>query len=208
MSDGSTAVSRKPMRRASRGLKASLIVTALLLVAGIAAPQPLTRVARPDKGPLSPDPNGSERPGQAVELAMLSRGHPLRPFAAYSLSPAMRYQLGIAHDIAISALRREPSCRNLFQRLGADGEAVLARSQYFDAENSPYCQEGVPAFTDVGSAQIKLCGRFGTLQASSAALLLLHEALHSSGLRESPTYPNALTAREINVVVSQGCYLR
>ncbi len=208
MSDGSKAVSRKPMRRASRGLKGFLMVTALVLVAGTAAPQPLTSGGRPDKGPLSPDPNSSETPGQAVELTMLLREHSRRPFAAYSLSPAMRYQLGIANGIAISALRREPSCRTLFQRLGADGEAVLARSQYFDAENSHYCQEGVPAFTDLGSARIKLCGRFGTLQASSAALLLLHEALHSSGLRESPTYPNALTAREINVVVSQGCKLQ
>jgi hypothetical protein len=125
-----------------------------------------------------------------------------------SVPPIMRYKLATAYGTAIRVLRNEPSCRTLFQKLGADGEDVLARSLYSEAGDSSYCQEAVGAFTTVGSTQIKLCRSFGELQASSAAALLLHEALHSSGVRESPGYPNALTAREINVAVSQGCSLR
>jgi hypothetical protein len=208
MSDGFTAMSRKPVRRAPRGLKAVLTVTALVLFAATAAPQPLTGGGRPDEAAFSRDPNGPERPAQAVELNMLLRERSRRPFADYSVSPTMRYQLGIAHAIAIRALRREAGCRTLFLDLGTDGEAILAHTWYSDAGNSRYCQQGVPAFTNVGSTRIKLCRSFGDLEASSAAVLLLHEALHSSGLRESPAYPNALTAKEITSVVSQGCKLQ
>jgi hypothetical protein len=183
-------------------LKAVLLTTALVLLTVPAAPQ------SPARQPLSQDANGPERAGQAVELTRLARERFPRPAMDASLPPLIKHQLASAYDTAIRVLRNEPSCRTLFRRLGANGEDVLARSLYSDAGDSAYCQEGVKAFTKVGSTQIRLCRGFGELQASSAAVLLLHEALHSSGLKESPAYPNALTAREINFAVSQGCNLR
>lgn len=114
----------------------------------------------------------------------------------------------MAYDTAIGVLRREPTCRALFQRLGADGEAVLRRTQYHDGEESRNCEGDVRAFTSVGSPLIKVCHGFAELQASSAALLLLHEALHTSGLPESPGYPNAMSANEISAVVSVACKLQ
>jgi len=185
-----------------------LIVAALVLLPATAAPQSSPGASGADSQTLSQDVNGPERAWQALELTMLARGRFPRPLMDYSLPPVMRHQLARAYGIAIRVLRKEPGCRTLFQRLGADGEDVLARSRYSPAGDSGYCQEAVAGFTTVGSMQIKLCRSFSDLQASSAAVLLLHEALHSSGLRESPGYPNALTAREINVVVSQGCSLQ
>jgi hypothetical protein len=209
MTDGSTAVSQKPIRWAAyRGLKAILMVPVLVLFPATAATQSFPGGARPDIQAFSQDSNGPERPGQALELTMLSREHSRRPLADYSVSPVMRYQLNIAYTIAISVLRKEPGCRALFLPLGTNGEAVLASTQYYDAGNNHNCQEGVPAFTTVRSTKIKLFRSFSYLQPSSAAVLLLHEALHSSGLRESPAYPNALTAKEITSVVSQGCNLQ
>ncbi|OFV80925.1 MAG: hypothetical protein A2Y78_13625 [Acidobacteria bacterium RBG_13_68_16] len=209
MGSGPTPVTLKPSHPAAqRGLKAVLMMTALVLLPVTAAPQSSPRGSGSDRQTLSQDANGPERAEQAIELTMLARERFPRPSMDGSVPPIMRYQLAKAYDTAIRVLRREPGCRTLFQRLGANGEDVLARSRYYAAGESRHCQEGVPAFTNVGSTQIKLCRSFGELQASSAAVLLLHEALHSSGLRESPGYPNALTAREINVVVSQGCSLQ
>lgn len=203
MGSSPTPVTLKPSHPAAqRGLKTILLTTVLVLLPVAAAPQSSAR------RPLSQNADGPEGAGQAIELTMLARGRFPRPSMDYSVPPVMRYQLAKAYDAAIRALRREPGCRTLFRRLGADGEDVLARSRYYAAGESRYCQEGVPAFTNVGSTQIKLCRNFTELQASSATVLLLHEALHSSGLRESPGYPNALTTREINVVVSQGCSLQ
>jgi len=201
--NGSTPVTLKQSHWAARrGPTVLLIVTALVLLPATAAPQSSAR------RPFSQDANGPERAGQAVELTRLVRDRFPRPAIDASVPPTIKYQLANAYDTAIRVLRKEPPCRTLFQQLGADGEDVLARSQYSDAGDNGYCQQGIKAFTNVGSTQIKLCRSFGELQTSSAALLLLHEALHSSGLREGPGYPNALTAREINVVVSQGCNLQ
>jgi hypothetical protein len=203
MGSGPTPVTQKPSHPAAqRWLKAVLLTTVLALHPLTAAPQ------SPARQPLSQDANGPERAGQAVELTVLARERFPRPAMDASLPPIIKYQLKIAYDTAIRVLRKEPSCRTLFQKLGADGEDVLARSLYLDAGDNDYCQEGVKAFTKVGSTLIKLCRSFGELPTSSAAVLLLHEALHSGGLRESPAYPNALTTREINLAVSQGCSLQ
>lgn len=202
MGSGPTPVTLKPSHPAAqRGVKAVLLTTALMLHSVTAAPQ------SPARRPLSQDANGPERMELSIELNMLTRTRFPRPAMDASLPPIIKYQLGIAYDTAIRVLRKEPSCRTLFQRLGTDGEDVLARSWYSDAGDGGYCQEAVPAFTKVGSTHIKLCRSFGGLQVSAAAVLLLHEALHSGGLRESPAYPNALTSREINLAVSQGCNL-
>jgi len=205
MGTGSTSVSLKRSQMAApRGPTVALIViaTALVLLPATAAPQSSAR------RPLSQDANSPARANQDIEVTTLARNRFPQPSMDRSMPPIVRYQLANAYDTAIRALRTEPECRTLFKQLGADGEDVLARSQYSDAGNSGNCQEAVAAFTNLGSTQIKLCRSFGELQVSNAAALLLHEALHSSGLRESPGYPNALTAREINVAVSQGCKLR
>jgi hypothetical protein len=205
MGKASTSVSLKRSQMAApRGPTVVHIVVAAALVLLPATAAPQSSASRP----LSQDANGPERAGPAVEFTVLARKRFPRPAMDASLQPIIKYQLANAFDTAIRALRTEPECRTLFKRLGSDGEDVLARSQYSDAGNSGYCEEAVAAFTNVGSMQIKLCRSFGELQASNAAALLLHEALHSSGLRESPVYPNAMTTREINVAVSQGCKLR
>jgi hypothetical protein len=209
MGSGPTPVNLKRSHPAAQcGLKAVLLMTAIALLPATATPQSTLRGSGSDRHMLSQDENGPERAGQAIEVTMLARQRFPRPSVVGSVPPTMRYQLANAYDTAIRVLRKEPSCRTLFQKLGADGEDVLARSRYSDAGDNGYCQEGVKAFTNVGSTQIKLCRSFGELPTSSAAVLLLHEALHSGGLRESPAYPNALTAREINLAVSQGCSLQ
>jgi hypothetical protein len=199
---------RKPVQQPTRRrLTALLMTAAFVLVPATATPQLSAGGPEAHKRALSPDANGATRPGEAIELTMLLRERGRRPLIDAAVPPVVRYRLSAAYEIALGELRNRPACGSLFRQLGADGEAVLARSQYYDAGETGYCGERVRAFTRVGSTQIRLCRSFGDLQPWSAALLLIHEALHASGLRESPAYPNAMTADEINAAVSQACNL-
>jgi hypothetical protein len=208
MHDALTRCIRKRVPQATRRrLRVLLMTAALVLVPAPATPQLSARGAEAHKRALSPDANGASRPGEAIELTMLLRERRRRPFIDAGVPPLVRYRLSAAYRIALGRLRSRPACGSLFRQLGADGEAALARSRYHDAGETRYCGARVRAFTRVGSARIQLCRSFSDLNPSAAALLLIHEALHSSGLRESPAYANAMTADEINAAVSQACNL-
>ena len=72
-------------------------------------------------------------------------------------------------------------------------------------ERRELCVGGVTAFTQVGSRVTRLCPSFGDLDREAAALLLIHEALHSAGMPESPSSAGALTPSEINRMVKRAC---
>ncbi len=184
------------------------VLLAFTLFPSPAAPQSEVVQRGSERRAMLREANGPGVPGRAPEFAMLAPEPFRRPSADYSVTPKEKYQLAIAFNIAIGVLRTEPACRALFQPLGCDGEAILARTVYSDGGSSFTCQTGVPAYTTVRSTTVKLCHNFAYLRPSGAAVLLLHEALHSSGLRESPGYANAPTANEISSAVREGCKLQ
>jgi hypothetical protein len=120
--------------------------------------------------------------------------------------PAGRLHLGYA--LALRLLRQNPACGELFGSFGASGSEKLAATLYAaptHAETSQICNGGVVAFTSIGSMVTRLCPLFGTLHVRSAALTLIHEALHFAGMPESPATPGALTSQEISALVENAC---
>ena len=111
---------------------------------------------------------------------------------------------------ALERVRDIPSCRALFETLDASGVEMITNSFYIApsvAEKRELCTGGVTAFTQVGSRVTRLCPGFGDVDRLTAALLLIHEALHSAGMLESPSTAGALTPSEINRLVRQACEL-
>ncbi len=194
---------RNPLRAMPRLLLA-LFILGLTGAPGMAEPAG----DGPDRQRLAPDASEPATPDRELQLLMLNHSGRREPRLDQSLSPLLKYQLSGAYRTAVGVLRKEAACRALFEPFGRDGEAVLARSRFVDAgDGDRTCATGAPAFTTVGGTNIKLCRSFGYLSPSTAAALLLHEALHSSGLRESPAYPGAMTAGGITAVVRAGCKL-
>lgn len=197
---------RRFLRRAVPGLLLALSLLGFTTTPGMS--QPAAVGGSPDRQRLAPDASEPARPDQELQLVMLNHGRRRGPQVDDSLPPVLKYQLGNAYHTAVKVLRKEAACRALFDPFGRDGETVLARTWYVDAgDGNRTCATGVPAFTTVGGTNIKLCRNFGHLKPATAAALLLHEALHSSGLQESPAYPDAMTAAGITAVVRKGCKL-
>lgn len=129
-----------------------------------------------------------------------------------NLQPAVVRVLALAYPLAVKRVRTVVSCRALFERLGAGPVQSLMNSRYRAASpvrqsRADPCQYGAVAFTGVGSPDVRLCLKFGSLPVSSAAVVLLHEALHYAGLGEWPSTPHAMTSGQINLMVREACGL-
>jgi hypothetical protein len=131
-----------------------------------------------------------------------------RPTVTRNLLAPVRRQLSLAFHFAQENIQVHPGCSALFRRFGVDGLEVLARVR-FDAatfeKNVSVCKHGVAAYTVVGTGQIRLCPGFGVLSVPGAALVIIHEALHSAGLTERPSDPGGLSTQEINRLVEASC---
>jgi hypothetical protein len=100
------------------------------------------------------------------------------------------------------------TCRALFARLGADGPATLAATSYYAAspsEERRYCRGTSHALTRVGNLRVGLCRSFGRLRKTEAAVLLIHEALHSAGQGEYPADARAPDSIALTRMVTEGC---
>lgn len=124
-----------------------------------------------------------------------------------SVSPALRFRLADAYQLALDAVRTRPTCGALFGRLGATGEGTLARTLYRGGGDVGACLRPVPAFTCVGCPQTVVCPTFLRLGTSAGATILIHEALHFAGLKERPTHPGEMSATEITAMVKTSCHL-
>ena len=114
----------------------------------------------------------------------------------------------LGFPLALQMVRPDSTCSALFEPFHAAAVESLASALYAaptDREVTRICVGGVAAFTLVGSRVTKLCPEFGNLHPREAALTLIHEALHSAGMPESPATPNALTSQEINALVARAC---
>ena len=134
----------------------------------------------------------------------------VKPTVSANLIAPVRRQVALAFRFAQERIRTHPTCSALFGRFGMDGAELLGRARFdgaaFETSFST-CKGGVAAYTTVGSHQIMLCPGFGGITVPGAALILIHEMLHSAGMREKPFDPNGLTPQEINVMVKVSCDL-
>ena len=190
-----------------------LTVLLLLAVPGLAtadedrdgeqgrAAKALAAVEGPPEGAIAP---GSP-PGLPEEATF---GEPVFPVILASVPVPVAEKLRPAFDLAVQRVREVPECRALFANLGCDGPHILATTRYLPVnplKEVSICQRGAVAFTFVGGAETWVCRRFTALSVERGAMIIVHEALHHCGLTETPMDPDAMTAREINNMVSRAC---
>ena len=126
------------------------------------------------------------------------------------LSPQHELALLAAYRAAVSKLDKKQSCRELFAGLDLEGIHAMARQRYQQAESpneEALCASGIMAFTGVGQSRILICQRFHAAARSQKIAVLIHEALHTAGLREAPLDPDGLTSLEITHMVRRACSL-
>ncbi len=152
-------------------------------------------------------PGGWSDPASVAPIAALQRTPRRSPLMDHSLQPDLRFTLNDAYQLALFAVRRQPSCEALFGRLGASGEDLLARTVYLGGGEVGACRASAPAFTCVGCQRTVLCPTFLRLTRPGSAAILIHEALHFAGLKERPAYPGSMSAREITTMVEVSCRL-
>ncbi|MDD5564350.1 MAG: hypothetical protein PHQ91_11605 [Thermoanaerobaculaceae bacterium] len=192
----------------SASLLSLLLAAALSLLVASAAAQTGPIDARQAKTIPASDFAG----GAGAEAAVNPLLAPLRrpawsPHIDDSVSPALRFRLVDAYQLALGAVRTRPTCGALFRRLGAVGEESLAHTVYRGGGEVGACLRPVPAFTCVGCPQTVLCPTFLRLGTSAGATILIHEALHFAGLKERPTHPGEMSAAEITAMVKTSCHL-
>ncbi len=132
-----------------------------------------------------------------------------RPAVRGNLVAPVQRQLALAFGLAQSNIRANAGCSALFGRFGKNGNDLLASIEFeganFEKLGDP-CRSGVAAFTQVGRRLIRLCPSFATLSLPAAAVILIHEGLHSAGMSEKPFDPNGLKPQEINRLVAASCF--
>jgi hypothetical protein len=104
-------------------------------------------------------------------------------------------------------VQHEPQCRALFAELGTDGVRMLSTTLYYRAElkmEKRVCDRAY-GYTLVGGAPTWLCRQFSRLSDRRAAVVLLHEALHHSGMDEWPHDPDGPTPAAIDEMVEEAC---
>ena len=154
--------------------------------------------------PSACDPlEAAGRPDEAVALPS-KRG----PWIHGALPDRSVRNLRLGFSLALESVRSTAPCRTLFAPLAASGVKSLISTHYAapaDRDTARICVGGVAAFTTVGGRVTWLCPEFGNLHPRAAALTLIHEALHSAGMPESPATAGALTTLEINDLVEGAC---
>jgi len=147
------------------------------------------------------------------------RGGDLEPSAPFLHGGGLPAEVGKSVAAARARLR-EAAChavfdaftdadgRRLSERLSAlntNGSDYLSTIYFASGRNLSACQKATTAaFTEPGSRVVYLCdARFVALQHTDAARaihLVIHEALHTLGLREKPP-----SSEEITAVVARSC---
>ncbi len=131
----------------------------------------------------------------------------IRPKVTGLLPASLWSRLGPAYEVALESLQSKPACATLFTERGVVGFELLLKVSFAPAAEGDRatCTRSVGAVTEVGGRQIRLCPSFETLSPFSAALVLIHEALHDAGMGENPPDTGSLTSGEINQLVRARC---
>jgi hypothetical protein len=158
---------------------------------------------------------GAQPAGQdsgSVTTASLRGPDDVRPLVQGGFDARIRGKLSVAFRLANQRLREVPECAQLFADLSADGLAQLRATRYqsvADTGGDRVCGRGLgaAAFTMVNSPRTIICPAFDRLTVEGAAVILLHEALHSAGQTEWPLDPSAPNSGQLNRMIRVACDL-
>ena len=136
----------------------------------------------------------------------------MKPWVHTRMNEGLRSSVEVAYEIATQRVQEVESCNDLFAELGADSMETLASALYWPVKSyrdaTKLCGGRTLAFTVVGSPMTFICADFDRLSDQDAAKIIIHEALHTAGLKESPQYRGhgIKTSREINSMVAKSCH--
>jgi len=132
----------------------------------------------------------------------------LDPLRTDALGPALSANLTRGFRLALQQVQRRGECAGLFESRGANGAVLLATTVYLmpsGVKAPALCLQGVAAYTSLETPITFLCPAFSRLPRTTAATILLHEALHYAGMNEQPRDPGGLTPYQINALVASAC---
>ena len=163
--------------------------------------------------PLHPAPlaDPPTRVASATASATSETRSRLEPKLDGSIAGLLRARLTSGFNLAVQQVQEVESCSLLFASLRRDGLEMLRSTRYSLAGAAivtDVCRKpNVVALTAVGSPATRVCPGFQRLTPEAAALVILHEALHYAGLRESPVHPDGPRPGQINAMVRKSCGL-
>jgi hypothetical protein len=137
----------------------------------------------------------------------------IQPWIHTRMNYGLRSSVEVAYEIAAQRVQEVESCSRLFAELGADAVQILGGSYYWPVisyrDAKQLCDGRNAAFTLVGSPMVFVCDEFERLSYQDAATIIIHEALHTAGLKERPQYRGigVKTSREISSMVAKNCLL-
>ena len=143
---------------------------------------------------------------------------PIKPWIHRSMPNRVSARLEAGFELAVDRVREVETCSELFSRLGADGLETLASGLYFPVDsyrreieacgrNAAANSRGAEnlAYTTVGGAPTFICRNFVQVSTETAAVAVIHEALHHAGLTERPLDRMAMSSIEITEMVKTAC---
>jgi hypothetical protein len=153
----------------------------------------------------------------AVSSAIASQ-ETIQPWIHKDMPKKVSARLEAGFELAVERVRDVESCRDLFAQLDADAFEILATGLYFPVDsyrrevevcgrntNANWAGANNLAYTKVGAAPTWLCRHFGRVSTETAAVAVIHEALHHAGLTEAPHDRLAMSSIEITEMVEDAC---
>jgi len=153
----------------------------------------------------------------AVARAVGNRG-PTTPWIHPAMPKRVSARLEAGFELAVERVREVESCGDLFAEVGADALETLTTGLYFPVDsyrrevevcgrNSTASSKGAKnlAYTTVGGAPTWICRHFARVSNETAAVAVIHEALHHAGLTEKPHDRMAMSSIEITRMVKRAC---
>jgi len=155
----------------------------------------------------------------AVAVARsVGNNDPIKPWIHSSMPKRVSAKLKAGFELAVDRVRKIGSCSGLFTELGTDGLEILATGLYFPVDSYrreiEVCGRNAAAnsrggenlaYTTVGGAPTWISRHFSRVPTETAAVVVIHEALHHAGLSERPHDRMAMSSVEITEMVKAAC---
>jgi len=166
------------------------------------------------------DGGGVVAPAVAAVAVSSSFGFntPVEPWIHHKMDPGVREKLEAGFDLAVKRVREIEACAGLFTRLGADGIHMLKTGLYLPVHSYRHeivvCGRNpatnswgakILAYAKVGGTPTWICRHFSRVSTETAAIAVIHEALHHAGLPERPHDRMAMSSIEITEMVTTEC---
>jgi hypothetical protein len=144
--------------------------------------------------------------------------NPIKPWIHPTMPKPVSAKLEAGFELAVERVRDVESCADLFAELGADALETLTTGVYLPVDtyqreievcgrNFATSSKGAEnlAYTTVGGAPTWICRHFARVSDDTAAVAVIHEALHHAGLPEKPHDRTAMSSIEITRMVKKAC---